>query len=430
MTITRADVIHAARLARLGLTDEEIDSLTSELDHILDAMRALQRMGYSGVGLGENEFAMPLMEALVQFTLQNQDKPPRMLAANLLNKKENFPGGGDSSMVDSWIVAGGMKGVPKVGVTSVVGVKLAEKVEKEIGDRDVHFGDNGKIITAVLKEMEKEKPELSVLLYQGLPEKALAGRFPQFQIISCLTREEEPPGTAERVGNTLVIGVGHKGRYVGVVGAFRTGREDRPFDLYYQLVALREEYETPQGKEKDNPMLVLLEAYTQEVKRDNYLEKYPKQKHPVQLAYPKATYVGSEKCKGCHEEAYDIWKKSGHSHALAALQTAKRPALRQYDGECVVCHVVGLQYESGYRNEKDTAHLMHVGCESCHGPGSEHIKNKNNAKIHALMNPWKRQDGEDEKRHKNRVDQMCQKCHDTDNDVHWDFDKKWPKVAH
>ena len=39
-TITRADVQHVARLARLGLTDEELDRMTSELSHILDAMQA------------------------------------------------------------------------------------------------------------------------------------------------------------------------------------------------------------------------------------------------------------------------------------------------------------------------------------------------------------------------------------------------------
>ena len=150
----------------------------------------------------------------------------------------------------------------------------------------------------------------------------------------------------------------------------------------------------------------------------------------MQLSFPKATYVGSEACKKCHKEAFNIWQNSGHSNAFAALVTAKRPALRQFDGECVVCHVIGFQYDTGYRDDKQTAHLKNVGCESCHGPGSEHIKNKNNQKLHALMNPWKRQPGENDKQHKNRVDQSCQKCHDTDNDVHWDFDKKWPKVAH
>jgi aspartyl-tRNA(Asn)/glutamyl-tRNA(Gln) amidotransferase subunit C len=49
MTITREDVIHAARLARLGLTDEDIDSLTSELDHILESMRALQQLDASAI---------------------------------------------------------------------------------------------------------------------------------------------------------------------------------------------------------------------------------------------------------------------------------------------------------------------------------------------------------------------------------------------
>jgi aspartyl-tRNA(Asn)/glutamyl-tRNA(Gln) amidotransferase subunit C len=34
--ITRADVEHVARLARLALTDDEVDALTRELDVILD----------------------------------------------------------------------------------------------------------------------------------------------------------------------------------------------------------------------------------------------------------------------------------------------------------------------------------------------------------------------------------------------------------
>jgi aspartyl-tRNA(Asn)/glutamyl-tRNA(Gln) amidotransferase subunit C len=49
MTITRADVQHVARLARLGLDDDELDRLASELDHILDAMQALGQLDTSAI---------------------------------------------------------------------------------------------------------------------------------------------------------------------------------------------------------------------------------------------------------------------------------------------------------------------------------------------------------------------------------------------
>jgi len=49
MAITRADVQHVARLARLGLDDDEMDLLAAELDHILDAMQALRQLDTSAI---------------------------------------------------------------------------------------------------------------------------------------------------------------------------------------------------------------------------------------------------------------------------------------------------------------------------------------------------------------------------------------------
>lgn len=49
MPITRAEVQHVARLARLGLSDEEMDLLVSELDHVLDAMQALRQLDTSAI---------------------------------------------------------------------------------------------------------------------------------------------------------------------------------------------------------------------------------------------------------------------------------------------------------------------------------------------------------------------------------------------
>jgi aspartyl-tRNA(Asn)/glutamyl-tRNA(Gln) amidotransferase subunit C len=49
MTISRSEVQYVARLARLGLSEAEMDQLTSELDHILDAMQALRALDTSAI---------------------------------------------------------------------------------------------------------------------------------------------------------------------------------------------------------------------------------------------------------------------------------------------------------------------------------------------------------------------------------------------
>jgi aspartyl-tRNA(Asn)/glutamyl-tRNA(Gln) amidotransferase subunit C len=48
--ITRADVEHVAALARLGLSEDEIERMVSQLNHILEAIAALQDVDTSAVG--------------------------------------------------------------------------------------------------------------------------------------------------------------------------------------------------------------------------------------------------------------------------------------------------------------------------------------------------------------------------------------------
>jgi aspartyl-tRNA(Asn)/glutamyl-tRNA(Gln) amidotransferase subunit C len=48
--ISRADVEHVAALARLGLTEDEIERMVSQLNHILEAIAALQGVDTSAVG--------------------------------------------------------------------------------------------------------------------------------------------------------------------------------------------------------------------------------------------------------------------------------------------------------------------------------------------------------------------------------------------
>lgn len=48
--ISRSDVEHVAALARLGLTDEEIDRLVGQLSRILEAVSKLSEVDTSAVG--------------------------------------------------------------------------------------------------------------------------------------------------------------------------------------------------------------------------------------------------------------------------------------------------------------------------------------------------------------------------------------------
>ena len=49
MAISREEVLHVARLARLALTDEEVDRLTEELGAILDAVSVVSELDLTDV---------------------------------------------------------------------------------------------------------------------------------------------------------------------------------------------------------------------------------------------------------------------------------------------------------------------------------------------------------------------------------------------
>ncbi len=49
MALSREDVEHVALLARLGLSDQELDQLADQLSAILDHMRALNKLDTSAI---------------------------------------------------------------------------------------------------------------------------------------------------------------------------------------------------------------------------------------------------------------------------------------------------------------------------------------------------------------------------------------------
>lgn len=390
------------------------------------SMESLRQMGYLAVGLGEHDASLSLFDLLGEFALNSPS--PAVVSANLHDKESLYP-----DMVKSYTVKAIAGSRLKVGVTSLIDPSLGDKVKAN----KVQLDKLANVVPQLLRDLAKDGANFNVLLYQGTVQdaKKLAGDHPQFHVILCLSAESEPSSEPVRVGETFITAVGWKGRYVGVVGVYPTGKAAKPFEYRYQLVSLGEEFLTPEGEQAKQPILGLMEQYTRELKTNNYLAKYGQTKHPAQVAIAGAvpSYVGTEKCKKCHETAYNVWETSKHAHAYASLTDAKQPSLRQFDAECIVCHTVGFGYETGYKGEKETAHLKNVGCESCHGPASEHVKNTKDERWYGVLNPWrpgKDETARDKEQRQLRMDLFCQQCHDIDNDVHYKFKDRWPAVAH
>ena len=84
-----------------------------------------------------------------------------------------------------------------------------------------------------------------------------------------------------------------------------------------------------------------------------------------------ARYVGDAVCAACHPTAAAALAATPHAHALATLREAHAAA----NPSCFTCHVNGYGHPGGWdpRGAPDAPDLAHVGCEACHGPGSDHV---------------------------------------------------------
>ncbi len=163
----------------------------------------------------------------------------------------------------------------------------------------------------------------------------------------------------------LVISVGKLGEYVGRLEVVLD--EEQQLKLDYSAIPVQESFP------KAELLVELYENYQEIVKEAGLLGKHPRFFLPDGLMY-----TGSRACKICHQHRYNYeqWSMKAHSKAYQTLVDEGS----QYDPECVICHVVGMDYKSGFISEEKTAYLKDVGCEVCHGPGLEHIRTLGKAK--------------------------------------------------
>lgn len=87
-------------------------------------------------------------------------------------------------------------------------------------------------------------------------------------------------------------------------------------------------------------------------------------------------YVGNSKCKMCHKGEkkgmiWERWLETKHAKALESLNTEEE---EDQDPGCLQCHTTGGGEPTGYNPDEPNEDLASVGCEACHGPGSDYKK--------------------------------------------------------
>ncbi len=152
---------------------------------------------------------------------------------------------------------------------------------------------------------------------------------------------------------------------------------------------------------------------------------------PNASAAPGPKFVGAYACGSCHQGPrmgyqLSLWRMSPHARAYAVLSTprgaeaAKKAGIDdpQHAPACLKCHATGGGPGTAVAKTYDV--MEGVGCESCHGPGSEYMpeavmRDKVGA-ARAGLRPV--------------TEKTCLACHTSTHEKPFDFAAAKAKIAH
>lgn len=125
-----------------------------------------------------------------------------------------------------------------------------------------------------------------------------------------------------------------------------------------------------------------------------------------------AEFVGSDACQSCHPAEFETWSEQPHAHAYATLEAEQK----SQDPTCLACHTTGFGRAGGFALEDGQANrvdLARVGCESCHGPGGDHV-GKDARRVGTILSLADKCDS-------CVILEICGSCHDDANDPGFEF---------
>jgi hypothetical protein len=374
------------------------------------ALKALALLKYDALALSPEDLKVGSDEAVSQF-VNLPPEGPKVVAANA-----------SAAIPDAKIVPSvrTQAGPVKIGVTAVVDPEAVKGLKDPALADLIEVKPIDQTLPGVLADLEKDT-QMQVLLVQAAPESArkLAEKYPGFDIVVGTSASDDPPSDAEPLngGKTLLVTVGHKGKFVGVVGLFQDQGTEKGPSYRYQRVMLDPEYDG-----RKSPMKVLVEdEFRGHLKQQGVVEHFPRHDFVTGAGgFAGATFVGVEKCKTCHPNTVEKWESTKHAQGFESLVHDPKPDT-MFDAECVACHTTGFEYTSGWKSPTETPFLKGNQCENCHGPASKHIANPRDAQVRAAMHLTV------EMADKNR---LCLPCHDEDNSPKFEFAKYWDEIEH
>ena len=155
------------------------------------------------------------------------------------------------------------------------------------------------------------------------------------------------------------------------------------------------------------------------------------------LAADEHEIVGSPKCRICHRaktgDQWQIWLDSAHARAYETLASDESQKIAEEQGlgdpqqeeECLRCHAthafLGRDVPLAERNKYEDAEG--VGCEACHGPGSDYKKK-------SVMEDREKALAAGLVLAKNT--EHCELCHNEESPTYvpFDFETRWQQIAH
>ena len=319
-----------------------------------------------------------------------------MISANLLDQANRQP------IFDSYRVI--QRGAFRI---AIIGVLDPRGLDQKLGAGLV-VGDMDSAISRCLAEL-KGKADLIVLL-AFTDEGTLAQLAQQFYECQVILggKVSQPAQELTKSNRSLIYFVTNESRALGILQLQLL--KGAPLQVTGNEIRLLHD-KIPQ----DASFRELMQSYRAEVRHARLAVDDPKNLSADMVPGVRtvATYVGSDKCLACHKSAAAIWTASAHAKAFGTLITRQADA----DPKCIGCHTIGFGEASGYRREFGADKLADAGCESCHGPGSLHVRAKSgDTAINFTFRPLDAGD--------------CQKCHHGEFSRPFDWNQFWPLIKH